>query len=147
MANPGAHPPRGALAAFAHRESNAMNSRDTRAGERGAVTIKTIIMIFFLLSAAFLIMKLAPVYIEQRKVIYDVEEVARISAVRGYKEEKITPELGKICGTYDLPEGSISFVQRDGQTVKIAVNYTRAVDLLVTTYSWKVEHTIVGKEL
>jgi hypothetical protein len=124
-----------------------MNSRETRAGERGAVSIKTIVMVFFFLCAAFLVMKLAPLYIEQRKVIYDVEEVARIAAVRNYKEEKIAPELGKICGTYELPEGSISFVRRDGSNVLIAVNYTRSVDLLVTTYSWKVEHTITGKEL
>ena len=124
-----------------------MTNRNKRAGERGAVKIQTIVAIFLLLCVALLIIKITPVYIEQRKVIYDVEELARIAAVRGYKEDKIQPELGKICGTYELPEGSISFVQRDGQTVKIAVNYTRAVDLLVTTYSWKVEHTIVGKEL
>jgi hypothetical protein len=124
-----------------------MNSRDRRSGERGAVSIKTIVMVFFLLCAVFLVMKLAPIYIEQRKVIYDVEEVARIAAVRGYKEEKITPELGRIRGTYDLPEGSINFLRRDNQSVQIAVTYTRSVDLLVTTYDWKVEHTIVGKEL
>jgi len=124
-----------------------MNSRDRRAGERGAVSIKTIVMVFLLACAVFLVMRLAPVYIEQRKVIYDVEEVARIAAVRGYKEEKITPELGKISGTYELPEGSISFLRRDGSNVLIAVNYTRSVDLFVTTYSWKVEHTIIGKEL
>jgi hypothetical protein len=136
-----------APAAFALMESNAMNSRETRAGERGAVSIKAIVMAFFLLCAAFLVMKLAPLYIEQRKVIYDVEEVARIAAVRNYKEEKVAPELGKLCVTYELPEGSISFLRREGQNVMIAVNYTRSVDLLVTTYNWKVEHTIIGKEL
>jgi hypothetical protein len=124
-----------------------MKSSDRGAGERGAVSIKTIVFVFFLVSAAFIVMKLAPVYIEQRKVIYDVEEVARIAAVRGYKEERITPELGKICGTYDLPEGSLNFLRRDGANVVIAVTYTRSVDLLVTTYDWKVEHTIIGKEL
>ena len=124
-----------------------MKSSNRRAGERGAVSIKTIVVVFFLVSAAFLVMKLAPLYIEQRKVIYDVEEVARIAAVRGYKEERITPELGKIRGTYDLPEGSLNFLRRDGTNVVIAVTYTRSVDLLVTTYDWKVEHTIIGKEL
>jgi Flp pilus assembly protein TadG len=124
-----------------------MNSSDRRSGERGAVSIKTILVVFCLACAVFLVMKFAPIYIEQRKVIYDVEEVARIAAVRGYKEEKITPELGRISGTYDLPEGSINFLRRDNQSVQIAVTYTRSVDLLVTTYDWKVEHTIVGKEL
>lgn len=124
-----------------------MYSRDKRAGERGAVSIKTILMVFLLLCGVFAGMKLVPVYVEQRKVMYDVEELARIAAVRGYKEDKITPEIGKICGTYDLPAGAINFLQRDTQGVKIAVNYTRSVDLLVTTYSWKVDHTVIGKEL
>ena len=124
-----------------------MYSRDKRAGERGAVSIKTVLMIFLFLGAVFLGMKLVPVYIEQRKVMFDVEELARIAAVRGYKEEKITPEIGKICGNYDLPEGSISFLKRDAQSVQIGVNYTRSVDLLVTVYSWKVDHTVIGKEL
>ena len=124
-----------------------MYSRDKRAGERGAVTIKTLVMVFLFICGVFLGIKLVPVYVEQRKVMYDVEELARIAAVRGYKEEKITPEIGKICGTYDLPAGSNNFLQRDAQSVKIAVNYTRSVDLLVTTYSWKVDHTVIGKEL
>ena len=80
-----------------------MNSRESRAGERGAVQIKTIVIVFFLLCTAFLMLKLVPVYVEQRKVIFDVEELARIAAVRNLKEDKITSELGKICSTYELP--------------------------------------------
>jgi uncharacterized membrane protein len=124
-----------------------MNSRERRAGERGAISIKTIIIVSFLFCTVFLVMKLVPVYVEQRKVLYDVEELARIAAVRNFKDDKITAEVGKICGTYELPQGSINFVRRDGQSVQIAVNYTRSVDLFVTTYDWKVDHTIVGKEL
>ena len=118
----------------------------SRAGERGAINIKTAIMIAAALTVVFLILKLGPAYIEQRKVMYDVEELARIAAVRGWKEDKITPEINKIRGTYELPEGAINLVSRD-QAVHIAVGYTRKIDLLVTTYEWKVEHTVVGKEL
>jgi uncharacterized membrane protein len=124
-----------------------MNSRNPRAGERGAVSIKTIITVFIVACVAFVVMKIAPVYIEQRKVIYDVEELARIAAVRNFKDDKITAELGRICGSYELPEGSINLTQHNGQTVHIAITYTRSVDLVVTTYSWKVEHTIIGKDL
>ena len=123
------------------------NLRSRHAGERGAVTIKTIVMLCGVATVVFLSLKIAPVYIEQRKVIYDVEEVARISAVRNYKEEKIDPELGKIRTAYELPEGSISLIKKEGQTVQIGVNYTRSIDLLVTTYDWKVEHTVIGREL
>jgi len=121
-------------------------SADSRAGERGAVTIKTLLLIFVVACVVFAAIKFVPVYVEQRGVIYDVEELARIAAVRGWKEDKITPELNKIRGKYELPEGSINLVGRD-QSVRIAVGYTRAIDLLVTTYDWKVEHTIIGKEI
>jgi hypothetical protein len=124
-----------------------MNSRESRAGERGAVQIKTVVIVFFLLCTAFLMLKLVPVYVEQRKVIFDVEELARIATVRSYTDARITPEINKIRGTYELPEGSINLMQRVGPGVQIGINYTRSVDLLITTYSWKVEHTIVGKEL
>ena len=109
-------------------------SADSRASERGAANIKTVIMLFVAASVVLLAIKLVPVYIEQRGVIYDVEELARIAAVRGWKEDKITPELNKIRGKYELPEGSISLTGRD-QYVRINVGYSRAVDLLVTTYA------------
>src|SRR5215813_7823021 len=120
-------------------QGNAMKIKNERAGERGAVSIKTILVLFVLATAAFLILKLAPVYVEQRKIIFDVEELARISAVRGYQEPKITPEITRLRSMYDLPEGSISFVKREGSSVQIAVSYTRSVDLIVTTYDWKVQ--------
>ena len=121
-------------------------STDSRKGERGAANIKTVIMLFIAALVVVLAIKLVPVYIEQRGIIYDVEELARIAAVRGWKEDKITPEINKIRGKYELPEGSISFAGRD-QSVRINVGYSRSVDLFVTTYAWKVERTIIGKEI
>ena len=124
-----------------------MNSRNRRAGERGAISIKTILMIFVAACLAFVLLKVVPVYVEQRKVMYDVEELARIAAVRNYNSDKIAPEIAKIRGTYELPEGSINLLDRKGQSVQIAVNYKRSIDLLVTTYDWTVTQTVTGKDI
>lgn len=124
-----------------------MKRSDGRAGERGAVTIKTIVVVFFLLCVVFVGMRVVPIYVEQRKIIYDVEELARIATVRGYKDDRIAPEIAKIRTAYDLPEGSINLLERVGPGVQITVNYTRSVDLLVTSYDWKVEHRVIGKEI
>lgn len=124
-----------------------MNSRNRRAGERGAISIKALVMILITASLAFVLLKVVPVYIEQRKVMYDVEELARIAAVRNFKDDKITPELDKIRGTYELPEGSLNLMQRNGQSIQIAVNYKRSIDFLVTTYDWTVTQTVTGKDL
>jgi hypothetical protein len=121
-------------------------NNDARAGERGAISIKALLMLFIIGAAAFLVLKFAPVYIEQRKLMHDVEELARIAAVRNWKEEKIDPEVKKIRGEYDLPDGSLNVVKRD-RDVQITVGYSRAIDLLVTTYDWRVDRTITGKEL
>jgi hypothetical protein len=119
---------------------------NARAGERGAISIKALLTLFTLAIATFLVIKFAPVYIEQRKLMYEVEELARIIAVRNWKEEKIDPEVKKIRGNYDLPDGSINVVKRD-RDVQITIGYIKTVDLLVTIYDWKVDRIIIGKEL
>jgi hypothetical protein len=121
-------------------------NNDPRARERGAISIKALLMLCVLAAAAFVVIKFAPVYIEQRKLMHDVEELARIAAVRNWKEDKIDPEVKKIRGDYDLPDGSLNVVKHD-RDVKITVGYSRAIDLLVTTYDWRVDRTIIGKEL
>jgi hypothetical protein len=90
---------------------------------------------------------LAPVYIEQQKVVHDVNELARIAAVRGWKEDRIAQDIKRLNGEYNLPEDGINFISRGEKGVQIAVSYQRNIDLLVTTYSWKVDHTALGKEL
>ncbi|HVG19097.1 MAG TPA: hypothetical protein VNI02_08580 [Blastocatellia bacterium] len=121
-------------------------NKDARAGERGAISIKSLFMLTALAASVFLVIKFAPVYIEQRKLMHDVEELARIAAVRNWKEDKIAPEVNKIRGDYDLPDGSLNVVKHE-RDVRITVGYSRAIDLLVTTYDWRVDRTIIGKEL
>jgi hypothetical protein len=124
---------------------DAMND-SARAGERGAISIKALFVVFVLSASAFLVIKLAPVYIEQRKIMHDVEELARIAAVRNWNEDKIDPEVKKLNGAYGLPDGSLNAVRRN-RDVEITIGYSRAVDLLVTTYDWKVDSKVLGKEL
>ena len=119
----------------------------TRAGERGAVSIKAVLTIFVCGVVVFLVIKFAPVYVEQREIIYKVDDLARVAALRGWKEDKISKDISKLNVEYNLPEGGINFVSRSDRGVQIAVNYQRNIDLLVTTYAWKVDHMATGKEL
>jgi hypothetical protein len=119
---------------------------DLRAGERGAINIKVALTLFIMSALVFALIKLIPVYVEQRDVIYRVDELARIAAVRNYKEERINEDIEKLRSEFDLPEKSISLVPGQ-KPLKITIVYTRPVNLLVTTYDWKVEHTATGREL
>ncbi|MFY9554932.1 MAG: hypothetical protein WAV20_18740 [Blastocatellia bacterium] len=123
------------------------NVTDDDAGERGAISIKALLTLVVVAVVAFLGIKIAPAYVEQQKVVHDVNELARIAAVRSWKEDRINQDIKRITGEYDLPEGGINFVNRSEKGVQIAVSYQRNIDLLVTTYAWRVDHTAVGKEL
>jgi hypothetical protein len=120
---------------------------DGRSRERGAISIKALLGLVLVGIAAFLVIRLAPVYIEQQKVVHDVNELARIAAVRGWKEDRITQDIKRLGVEYNLPEDGINFISRGEKGVQIGISYQRNIDLLVTTYSWKVDHTALGKEL
>lgn len=119
---------------------------DLRAGERGAISIKTALALFIATALIFVVIKIVPVYVEQRDVIYRVDELARIAAVRNYKEEQVNEGIERLRSEFDLPEKSISLVPGQ-KPLKITIVYTRPVNLLVTTYDWKVQHTATGREL
>lgn len=117
-----------------------------RSAERGAISIKTLLVLVVLVAAAFVVIKIAPVYVEQQRIVRDVDDLANKAALRGMKEAKINQEIKRIRGEYDLPENGINFVNGD-KGIQISVSYQRDIDFLVTSYSWKVDHTAVGKEL
>jgi hypothetical protein len=115
-------------------------------GERGAVKIQTVVILVLVLIVAFVAIKITPVYIEQQKVIHEVDELARISAVRNYKDDRVAREITKLLGDFGLPEDSITYNVKD-RRVKITVGYKRDIDLLFTNYTWQVAHEVEGKEL
>lgn len=123
------------------------NRTDTLSRQRGAVSIKTLLALALIGVLAFLAIKIVPVYVEQQRVVHDVNELARIAAVRGWKEDKINKDIQRISGEYSLPDNGINFVSSGEKGVQIAVSYQRNIDLLVTTYQWKVDHTAIGKDL
>lgn len=120
--------------------------RQTGAGERGAISIKTLLVFVIVSVTALLVIKITPIYIEQTRVIHDVSELANKAAVRNWKEDKINPEIKLIQKEYDLPEGGITFVTRDDKGVHLSIAYQRNIDLFVTTYEWKVELPVVKKD-
>ena len=120
---------------------------DRRPGERGAISIKTLLALVLVAVAALVVIKVAPVYIDERQVIYKVDDLANKSAVRNTKEADINKAIEAIQKEYDLPENSINLVSREAGRVQISVSYQRSIDFLVTTYQWKVDHKVAGKDL
>ena len=120
---------------------------DARPRELGAISIKAVLMLLLLAIVAFMVIKIAPVYVDERQVTYKVEDLANKSAVRNAKEVDINKAIESIRKEYDLPENSIALVSREQGKVQISINYQKTIDLVVTTYEWKVAHTAAGKDL
>ena len=126
--------------------SNATGA-DARPRERGAISIKVLFTLILIGIAAFIVIKMAPVYIDERQLAYEVDELANHSAVRNTKEDDIKKAIEVIRKEYDLPEDSISLVHREAGRIQISVNYQKDIDFLVATYPRKVNYTINGKDL
>ncbi len=120
---------------------------DARVNERGAISIKALLGLLLAGAVAFTVIKVAPVYIEQQKVVHEVNELARIAAVRGWKEDRIAQDIKRLSNEFNLPENGINFVSRGDKGVQIAISYQRDIDFLVTTYLWKVDQMALGKDL
>jgi hypothetical protein len=118
---------------------------DSREGERGAVKITTILLVLVLIAVTFTVIKIVPVYTEERQLTHDIDELARISAVRNYKQEQVEKGIEKLRTAYELPENSITLVSQAQNHVQIDVKYNKVIDLLVTTYDWKVEYSAKGR--
>jgi hypothetical protein len=117
----------------------------SRSGERGAVSIKAVAGILIAAVILFVVIRFVPVYTEQRSLMYDLDELARIASVRNYKGERIAQDIEKLRSSYNLPEDSIRLVTAD-RTVKIELAYTKEIDLLVTKYNWEVDYTAEGRD-
>ena len=126
--------------------SNATGA-DARPRERGAISIKVLLTLILIGVAAFIVIKITPIYIDERQLAFKVDDLANKSAVRNTKEVDINKAIELIRQEYELPENSISLVSREPGRIKISGNYQKDIDFLVTTYQRKVNYTINGKDL
>ena len=122
-----------------------LDGNKSREGERGAVKITTVLLVLVLVALTFTIIKVAPVYTEERQLTHEVDELARISAVRNYKQDQIEKGIEKLRTEYELPENSITLTNHAQNQVQIDLKYNKVINLLVTTYDWKVQHSAKGR--
>ena len=118
-----------------------------RAGERGAITIKTLLTFILVGVTIFSAIKIMPVYAEQRQLIYEVDELANKAAVRNLKEPDLIKAIESLRQKYELPEECISLAEHGPNKARIKLTYTRPVNFLVTTYEWRVDHLANGKAI
>lgn len=118
-------------------------------GQSGAVEIKTVLAMTFIIVAIVVLIKIVPVFIEQKRITYATDELARKAALgmSVYSPAKINKDLEQIQQDFELPEGSLALANRTDNSAQITVKYTRNIDFFVTNYSWTVDYVSNGKGL
>jgi hypothetical protein len=118
-------------------------------GERGAVSIKSVLIFTAVAFAVFSLIKLVPVYVEESQIKHDADEVARKASlgISAYGPDKIDKAIKDLITEYALPEGSVAVTARGDNTAQITVKYSRPIDFYVTTYDWSVDYVAMAKGL
>jgi hypothetical protein len=126
-----------------------VENRDGRAGERGAIPIKVVIMLVVVVVVVFTLVKVVPVYFEQQQVEKEVDDLARQAAMglSVYSGDKIRAKIEQIRKDFNLPEGSINLASQGDNRAQIKIKYNVPIDFVVTTYTWQVDYTADGKGL
>ncbi|HEY6387819.1 MAG TPA: hypothetical protein VIX91_19250 [Candidatus Acidoferrum sp.] len=102
-----------------------------RPAERGAVTLKTVVLLTVAVLAIYLAIKLVPPYVSEYQLQDKMQELARFGIVNRYTDEQIRDNVFKVAQDLDLPakreDIKVSVTQ---SIVKISMEYTVPVDLL-----------------
>ena len=100
--------------------------------QRGEGTIKAILWTVVLVYGAFVAYKIIPAYVAEYQLADKMAEQARFAVVNHYPEEQIRDTIYKSVQELEIPakREDIKIVS-NAQVVKISLDYTVPVDLLV----------------
>jgi hypothetical protein len=102
-----------------------------RRAERGAVTLKTVVLVALAALAIYLAFKLVPPYVSEYQLQDKMQELARFGIVNRYSDEQIRDNVFKVAQDLDLPAKREDIKVTVTQSiVRISLEYTVPVDLL-----------------
>src|SRR6202166_3661407 len=103
-----------------------------RAQQRGAGNIKAILVTAGVAFAVFGAVKIVPPYAAEYQLADKMQEQARFAVVNRYTDEQIRDNVFKVVQDLEIPVKRETIkVEASQQIVKISVDYTVPIDLLV----------------
>jgi hypothetical protein len=104
----------------------------TRFRERGEGKIKAVLVTAVLAFAVYAAVKIVPPYAAEYQLADKMQEQARFAVVNRYTDEQIRDNVFKVVQDLDIPVKREAIkVEASQQIVKISVDYTVPIDLLV----------------
>jgi hypothetical protein len=109
-----------------------VSRRGTRFRERGAGKIKAILVTAVLVFAVYAAVKIVPPYAAEYQLADKMQEQARFAVVNHYTDEQIRDNIFKVVQDLEIPVKREAIkVEASQQIVKVSVDYTVPIDLLV----------------
>jgi hypothetical protein len=103
-----------------------------RSHQRGAGKIKAILVTAVLAFAVYAAVKIVPPYAAEYQLADKMQEQARFAVVNHYTDEQIRDNVFKVVQDLEIPvKREVIKVEASQQIVKISVDYTVPIDLIV----------------
>jgi hypothetical protein len=103
-----------------------------RSHQRGAGKIKAIIVTAIIAFAVYAAVKIVPPYAAEYQLADKIQEQARFGVVNHYSDEQIRDNVFKVVQDLEIPVKKEAIkVEASNQIVKISMDYTVPIDLLV----------------
>ena len=103
-----------------------------RSHQRGAGKIKAILVTSVLAFAVYAAVKIVPPYAAEYQLADKMQEQARFAVVNHYTDEQIRDNVFKVVQDLEIPvKREVIKVEASQQIVKISVDYTVPIDLIV----------------
>lgn len=100
--------------------------------QRGAGKIKAMIVTVLLVFAIYAAIKIVPPYAAEYQLADKIQEQARFGVVNHYSDEQIRENVFKVVQDLEIPVKKEAIkVEASNQIVKISMDYTVPIDLLV----------------
>jgi hypothetical protein len=103
----------------------------SRRSQSGEGKLKAIVWTILLVYGIFAAYRIIPAYVAEYQLADKMQEIARFSVVNRYSEEQVRDNVYKVVQDLDIPVKKDQIKVSTGSTVKVSLEYSVPVDLLV----------------
>jgi hypothetical protein len=111
-----------------------------RAAERGEGNLRLIVFLLIIALVGYLGIKNVPTYFAMQNLKQDLAEMTRGDGVANQPVDKIRRKADSIVaeyGQWGVKSQDVD-IQKDGKLTTVTFTCSQPIDLLVTTYDWKI---------
>ena len=113
-----------------------------RSGERGSATLKFVIVMGLMCSAAYAGYLYVPVAFQANTFKDLMQHYADVTVSQGYAPSWAEQQLRKSAAEYQVPENAIITSMLRDNRVEVRVQFVRVIEFPGYTYNYEFDHTV-----